>query len=401
MLFAAYTALTVAMAAVAVAVALDAPSWLVFALVPFVNLAITVPRPAQAALLPSVVHTSEELTAANAGQSSLESASLIGAPLLVAVLISAGGLSLALAGMTLTALIAAVAAAPISGPLPFAADEGRDGDGGTAMRALRLVAADPPTRLLVLTLGSQFMLLGALDLLCVVLAVEALGIGESGAGYLNAAIGVGGVAALAVTARLVGARASRRRCWRGHSRRTIPLVLLAVHTTTASAVILLAIVGLGRCVFDVSGRTLLQRTAAPAALAGVFALLESMLNVGLAAGSLLVPLLIALGGADAALVGVAAALLLSLALAAPRLVRLDEAAHVPLVQMHVLRAITIFRALPAPALETLARSVEHAPVQAGTTRHAPGRGGRALLRDRVGRPVDPDRRRRDRRALAW
>ena len=172
---------------------------------------------------------------------------------------------------------------------------------------------------------------------------------------------VGGSAATSRSARIAPALLA------GALTATIPLVLLALHTTTASAVILLAIVGLGRCVFDVSGRTLLQRTAAPAALAGVFALLESMLNVGLAAGSLLVPLLIALGGADAALVGVAATLLLLLALAVPRLVRLDEAAHVPLVQMHVLRAITIFRALPGPTLETLARSVEHAPVDAGTT----------------------------------
>ena len=269
--------------------------------------------------------------------------------------------------MTLTALIAAVAAAPISGPLPFAADEGRDGGGGTAMRALRLVAADPPTRLLVLTLGSQFMLLGALDLLCVVLAVEALG----------------SASRVPVTSRRDRSRWDRRAGRDGKARRPRAHRAGAAGGGTRGDDSTGAAGGphddrVGGdpardrrprqdCVFDVSGRTLLQRTAAPAALAGVFALLESMLNVGLAAGSLLVPVLIALGSADAALVGVAVALLLSLALAAPRLVRLDEAAHVPLVQMHVLRAITIFRALPAPALETLARSVEHAPVQAGAT----------------------------------
>ena len=53
-------------------------------------------------------------------------------------------------------------------------------------------------------LGAQFVGIGALDVLYVVLALGTLGMGEGGAGYLNAAFGAGGVLGIAATASLVG-----------------------------------------------------------------------------------------------------------------------------------------------------------------------------------------------------
>ena len=64
----------------------------------------------------------------------------------------------------------------------------------------------PAVRTLVGVVGSQYVLVGALDVLYVVLAITTLGIGESGAGYLNAAFGAGGVIGVAVTAALVARR---------------------------------------------------------------------------------------------------------------------------------------------------------------------------------------------------
>ena len=54
--------------------------------------------------------------------------------------------------------------------------------------------------------AAQFVAIGALDVLYVVLAISVLDLGGSGAGYLNAAFGAGGVAGIAVTVALVGRR---------------------------------------------------------------------------------------------------------------------------------------------------------------------------------------------------
>jgi hypothetical protein len=70
----------------------------------------------------------------------------------------------------------------------------------------RLLAMEPAARVLVGLLGAQFVAIGALDVLYVVLAISVLELGGSGAGYLTAAFGAGGVAGIAVTVALVGRR---------------------------------------------------------------------------------------------------------------------------------------------------------------------------------------------------
>ena len=52
---------------------------------------------------------------------------------------------------------------------------------------------------------------------------------------------------------------------------------------------LLAVAGLSRAVFDVTGRILLQRAAPPQVMGQVFALLESLMDAGLVFGAILVP----------------------------------------------------------------------------------------------------------------
>ena len=184
----AYLALTGSMALVAGLMALGAPRFWVFALAPLTNLAICVPRPAQAALLPSIVNTPEELAASNAGQGWLESAATLVAPIGVALLLATGGPALAVAGLTVVTTCAVVLVVTIAGPPPFApADE--DGPAEKAESGLRTVVRNPLVLLLVVVLGSQYVLVGALDLIYVVLAFGVLGMGQGGPGYLTAAFG--------------------------------------------------------------------------------------------------------------------------------------------------------------------------------------------------------------------
>jgi MFS family permease len=142
-------------------------------------------------------------------------------------------------------------------------------------------------------------------------------------------------------------------------------VLIGLRPTAAAAIAFLVLGGAGRVVVDVAGRTLLQRLAPTNLLARVFGLLEGLTMAGLALGSLLAPALVAVGGAQLALLGVGALLPLAALVAGRSLQHVDRKADVPVVEIGLLRALPLFAPLDAPALESLARALEPVEVAAG------------------------------------
>ncbi len=357
----------VSMAGLAAAMALDAPPVLVYVLAPIMNLALSVPRPAQAALLPGVVRMPLELTAANVVSGWMENASMLIAPALTGVLLGVGGPALATGALAACTLAGAFLVVGIRGPKPMA--ERREGVSLTAevRSSVAAVWRVPAVRTLVGVVGSQYVLVGALDVLYVVLAITTLGMGESGAGYLNAAFGAGGVIGVVVTATLVARRRLAPALIAGIVTAALALGLLGLFPTVGGAFVLLAVAGVCRSVFDVTGRILLQRAAPPNVLGQVFALLESLMGVGLTLGAIFVPVLVGLSGASAALIGTAVLLLVIAAVVWRRLRTVDDTANVPQVQIQLLRLVPIFAPLPAPELEGLARALEPLHVEAGTT----------------------------------
>jgi hypothetical protein len=231
----------------------------------------------------------------------------------------------------------------------------------------------------VILLGGQFVAIGALDVLYVVLAIDVLEIGESGAGYLNAAFGAGGVLAIAATALLVGRRRLVPALVLAILGWSLALTALGVWPSELAAFALLAVAGLGRNVFDVAGRTLLQRIAPPDVLARVFGVLEGAAMAGLAAGSLLAPLLVALVGPAAALACAGAILPLLALVGGRRLLQLDAGATVPVVEIALLRSLPLFAPLPPPTVERLARSVERVALAPGDVAFREGDPGDRLF----------------------
>ena len=198
--------------------------------------------------------------------------------------------------------------------------------GGTGA-ATRQLWNDRPTRLLVGLLAAEHLVVGALDLLFVVMAVDVLHAGSGWVGYLNTAYGAGALVLGAFAALLVG-------------RRLGPVVVASAVLLGAAlaacafvdllgVVVLLALVGGSRALFDVSVRVLLQRSVTPDRIARVFGFVEGLSMLGLASGSLLVPALVAVGGSRLAIVGTAALLPALVVVRARTVLRIDAACAGP------------------------------------------------------------------------
>jgi hypothetical protein len=348
-----YAAQALALGATAGVLLADGSQYVAYTLAAAAATAVTATRPAQAALLPALARTPDELTAANVAAGWVESASVLAAPALAGVMLGAGGAGtvfLVFAGVSALALLLV---ARLDGPAPA-------GAGADARAALR-AAVDPAPRALLWLLAIEAVALGALDVLYVVLAVGVLGHGGSTAGFFNAAFGAGGVLGIAATVALVGRRRLAPALLAGLVLWAAALAVIAASPSTATAFALLAVAGVGRTVLDVAGRTLLQRVSRPEALARVFGLLEGVSMAGLAAGSIAASGFVALAGGRGAYACLAALLPLA-ALLALRNVLAADAGVLPVVELARLRTVPIFAPLGPPALEGIARAL--VPVEA-------------------------------------
>jgi len=362
-----YAAQAAAMGATAAALLGGGPPVLAYALAAVVTTLITITRPAQAVLAPGRARTPEELTAFNVLVGWVESAAVFVGPALTGVVLAFGSPGLVFAFSSVLGLGAAILVLPLARGRrePDAGDEDAEGAVAEILAGFRAVLGHSRVRLLVVFLVAQNVALGAFDVLAVVLAIDVLGIGDAGAGYLNAAIGAGGVLGAGATLTLIG----RRRlvpplllgalCFGG------AFVALGLYPAVVLAFVLLVIAGGGNIVADVAGRTLLQRIAPADVLARVFAMYEAVATAGIAVGAILVPVLVAVGGAKAGLIATGALLPVLVLVRYRALHAIDAEATVPIVEISLLRTLPIFAPLPAPALEGLARSVEHVRVAAG------------------------------------
>jgi MFS family permease len=351
------------MAATAVAVIAGAPI-AAYAAAVVASAAVTTSRPAQSALIPSVAATPDQLTAANVVAGWLEAAGITTAGLLTGVLISLGGVASVFAVCAGLGVIAASLVARLRVPPLASSQQHPPGVLADLGESLRLTIRRPRLRLMLALLTAEAAVVGALDLLFVVLAIAVLGRSQAWAGYLNSAYGVGAVLAATVSAVLIGRRLGAP-ILAAALLLSGTLAALALGLGLAGTAALLTVAGASRAVLDVATRTLLQRSVPPQLIGRVFGVLEGLTMAGLALGALLVPLLVHLGGSRLALIGVAAVLPLAAAAGGRALVTLDAEAPVPVVQIALLRSLPLFADLPAPAIEGLAAALTAVHLPAG------------------------------------
>jgi MFS family permease len=358
-----YLVQAAAMGATAVAIAGGVPL-AAYAAAVVASTAVTATRPAQSTLIPSLAVTPDELTAANVVVSWVEAAGIAVAGALTGVLIWAGGVAVVFAVCAALGAVAALLVVRLRVPALAAPQEHAPPVVAGLTASVRLAAGQPRLRLMLALLTAEAAVVGALDLLFVILAVTVLGRPQAWAGYLNSVYGVGAILAAPVSVLLVGRRLGAP-ILGAALLLSGALAALAAGLGLGGTVALLTVVGASRALLDVASRSLLQRSVPAQSLGQVFGLLEGLTMAGLAIGAVLVPVLVHLGGSRLALLGVAAVLPLAAAAGGRALFSLDTQAPVPVVQIALLRSIPLFAELPAPAVEGLAAALIPAEVPAG------------------------------------
>ncbi|MGN6378152.1 MAG: MFS transporter [Gaiellales bacterium] len=356
-------ALTVVMALL---VHTGAPIVTVYLMVVAVSVVGAVFRPAQGALVPALATSPEELTASNALSGTIESVGIFAGP-------GIGGLVMAVAGTDAVFILCGIAygfsavfALSIDEPARVQADHVPDDrEGKAGVSGLSLFTSAPTLVAVTLTYAAQALAAGALGVFMVALAIDELGLGSPGVGYLDAVFGVGGVVGGAIITAMSGTRRLAAAFGIGVAGWGIGVALCGVTTSTVVVFALMAGVGAVNTVVDVAAVTLIQRSAPDAVLGQVFGILESLMLASLGAGALLAPLAIRGMGLRGSLVVTGLVLPVVVGLAQRQLVKLDrldpDLAH----RVELLRGNRVFAPLAEATLEQLSRQLEAVQAAAG------------------------------------
>ena len=352
----------------AAVIAADGPAAVVYATVAVSQVVGTVFRPAQSALLPGLVRTPSELTAANVASSTIESIGTFLGPALGGLLLAVSSAQVVFAANAATFLWSAALVFALRGQeepherggAPDAADAER-----AVLAGIVTIAREPTLRTLVGLYAAQTLVAGALNVLVVVTAFELLDLQAAGVGLLYAAIGVGGLIGGFVALLLAGGGRLARDFAIGLALFGLPLALVGGAPATVLAVVALGVLGIGNSIVDVNALTIMQRAVPDAVLGRALGALDGLLLGALGLGALLAPVLIAAIGAEASLVAVGLVLPALALLTRPKLRMLDRTTAAPEATA-LLRRVPMLAALPEPVVERLAREAVDASFQAGT-----------------------------------
>ena len=362
-----YLAQSITTGITATALIAGAPPIVVYVLAAIAAITYTTGRPNHHALMPLLSESPEQVAAANSVSSLAEGIGYTAGGIMAAVLADAGA-GAVLAGAGVALLLGTLLTVGVRSQAP----ERREGTfrpwtlAVDAGRGMAILVRAPGARLLVLLAGIVAISSGALGVLMVPLAIDTLGLGDAGVGFLTTMISVG---------LLVGAGASvvfatRRRLTGpiilGAAIFAVSGVLFGWAAATLVAVIASIVYGASLTLLDVLGRTMLQRTTTDDVLTRVFGAVEALWLLGYAGGAALAPVLESWLGlpwafAASGLAVAATALAIMVGLRA-----IDASAVLPERQLSLLRRIPMFAPLPPMDLERLARQLDRLDMPAGT-----------------------------------
>jgi MFS family permease len=337
----------------------------------------TLLRPAINALVPEVVDSAAELTAANSTYSLVEAAGSLVGPLLAGALVA----SLPSAPRYLVVAAAFAAAAAVSSTIKTEFQPAERQLVPSRRRLLEPLAGfaallrPPRLRVVFLVIMAQTTTRGLLNVLVVATAVSLLRTGLSSTGLLFAALGAGGLLGALVT--LLGAS------WRpglpfilGMAAWGVPLTLVAAWPNELVAWLALAVVGFGNAVGDVFGFTLMHRLIPDHVLGRAFGAFWGMASATQALGAIIAARLITGVGVRGSFLAVGVAMTVIPLTSWLVVRRIDADLSVDEHTVSVLHRCALLAPLTRVALEQLARHATPLEVAAGSAvieQGAPGR----------------------------
>jgi MFS family permease len=343
--------------------------------------------PAIGAYLPSLVTDERQLGPANSAWASLGNISFIIGPAIGGILLAIGGVTLAFILNALTFVVIgaillklpssaqAVETATGMGAAGPASEAGGDDRveasppaGASASPAPATgsrVAVRPLTGLALIQLLAGF-LGGGIQVLTVILAIDVLHAGEAANGYLNAAIGIGGLIGAVGSGVLVLRRELGTPLIIGAVVTAAGFVLLGAVPQLAVALFAIAVASAGMLIIDVVTTTVFQRIVPDELRGRGTGILMTVATIAGAAGAFALPVLVVNVGAAQAL-GVSGVAMVVASIAG--LALMGSAATRPLSRFEATLAevakLPIFAGVPGSRLEAALTHLREVPVKAG------------------------------------
>ena len=149
---------------------------------------------------PTVAKTPKELTAANVTSSTIESLGIFGGPAIGGLLLAATGEEVVFGAAAAAFLLSAILISRVRVDAQPEPRERREGVWHEFTAGFVTIFRERGLRVLVFLLASQTFVAGMLNVLIVVTALQLLDLGEEGVGFLNSAVGIGGLVGAVVSA---------------------------------------------------------------------------------------------------------------------------------------------------------------------------------------------------------
>jgi MFS family permease len=252
-------------------------------------------RQVQAALLPWLARTPDELTSANAAASVVQSAAMVGGPAIAAALLAT---STAQAAMLVAFALIAVASILLVGVRPLSSPPA-----APAARPLRQLKLDMVAGFeagvrqrdavaLVVPAAAQTFGRGVLSVLTVVIALNLFSLGSAGVGWLTAVLGAGGLLAGPLAVMLVRGKRVARSFAAGVAGWGAPMILLAFAHAPYWPYLMFGLIGVANVFDDVGVYSSLQQVIPSGLMGRALGVRRGVLLLSMGLGSAVTPLLI-------------------------------------------------------------------------------------------------------------
>ena len=331
--------------------------------------------PAMGAYLPALAKDERQLGPANSAWASIQNVSYIVGPAIGGLVLAFGSVLIAFILNALTFVFIAV----ILWSLPpsrahdrsAAAQPAEDQADGTAPAAGAGGATSSPLRvrplagLAVVQLMAGF-LGGGFQVITVILAIDVLNAGEAANGYLNAAIGIGGLLGAIGAGALVLRRGLGLPLLVGAVITGLGAIVLGAASTLTFALVAIGVAAAGTLIIDVVTTTIFQRLVPDELRGRGVGVLMAVTTLTGAAGAFLLPVLLTSLGPFESLGGVGVATIVLTVVGLAMIGTAADRAPTP-YEATIARVITLplFTGVPASRLEAAMRKVVEVPVTAG------------------------------------